>query len=772
MSNPLIDFIDITDRYGTRLVDLTADVTSSAFSPMSVPFAAGTSLIIVAFMVVISYGLLLLDMVIRQTLFIGIVGDVYDSALQWIYQYVDPWQIASIAVLILIGRMWIVQKLKTQTGPDKSRRIVGLQFETRTLSTDFNAKDSFTKQVFNQLGNTTLLLGVIAILMANPFAIIGWLMNFASTFAGQLSSSGGSSESTRSVAVDGVVSPVLQMVNYGSSLGQTCSEQWSRTLAIGGDVSELGCLTAEQRAFAEGSAVMLTTAIVGFLMIGALAYFAWQVFKPATLYLVLTTWHVAKVPWQAAWMIASPGEERRKLDDIRGAFTQAITSLLWLMGALSIAAGGPSLIMVVARAITEQGFPAFLALVGVTVAYGAAGWLMKEKYGKPLRFTKDNRPQFVDGGTRTWGELWSNNSWVQNVREANRESGPWRTAPTADGGSASASAVQQDSDREKVSVNPLDEAVIDQATETMATSVSATQLVKVTVNPAAVVLGLAATSIDGAREQARPAPEREHTAAESELGTGAIDVGTGGGKNLDGEGLHGRHLAAAPTDPRHPGVVSTSAMRGVGEGGRHAAPEAVAAAELLRSVGTNAAQRGWAAEDGETKQLADGSWTGQVFGPVVGVGPMPGLIERGEQLAASYRDAVRRINQDESGGDELDEGAFAQSVSSLSAMDDIVSGALRRHQADLDEGSALLASRAAEVGQGGDRSEAVPTGVYLAEIRQLVELQNTALLARILGVRADITAPETGVEITVDDVDDDGTVRLRFGTKRGFGDDI
>lgn len=765
MANPLIDFIDITDRYGTRLVDLTVDVTSSAFAGLSVPFAVGTSLIVVAFMVVISYGLLLLDLVIRQTLFINTVGDVYEAALQWIYQYVNPWQIASIAVLVLIGRMWIVQKFKTQVGPDKSRRIVGLQFETRTLSSDFNAKDSFGKQVFNQLGNTTLLLGVIALLMANPFAIIGWLMNFASTLAGQLSSSGGSSDSTRSVAVDGVVAPVLQMVNYGSSLGQSCSEQWSRTLAIGGDVSELGCLTADQRAFTEGSAVMFVTALVGFVMIAALAYFAWQVFKPATLYLVLTTWHVAKVPWQAAWMIASPGEERRKLDDIRGAFTQAVTSMLWLMGALAIAAGGPSLIMVVARAITEQGFPAFLALVGVTAAYGAAGWGMKENYGKPLRFTKNNRPEFVDGGIRTWGELWSNNSWVQNVREANRDSGPWTTGPTDDGGSASAVAAQQDSDREKVSVNTEDEAVIDQATETMATSVS-TQLVKVSVNPAVVVLGIAATSIDGARELSRRASEREHSAVvDSGLGTAAIDGGNGGDKELNVEGLRARHLAAA----QDPDVASTSAMRSVVEGGRHAVP---AAAERLRSMATDAVQQDSAAEDGETKQLADGSWTGQVFGPVASVGPMPGLIERGEQLAASYRDAVRRINQDENGGDNLDDDAFTQNVSPLSTMDDIVSGALRRHQADLDEASAILASRAAEMRQGGDLGESTPTGVYLAEIRQLVELQNTALLARILGVRADIAAPETGVDITVDEVDDYGTVRLRFGTKRGFGDDI
>ncbi|WP_128644925.1 hypothetical protein [Rhodococcus sp. BS-15] len=772
MANPLIDFIDITDRYGTRLVDLTTDITTSAFSPQSVPFAAVTSLIVVAFMVVISYGLLLLDMVIRQTLFMGIVGDVYNAALQWIYQYVTPWQIASIAVLVLIGRIWLVQKLKTQVGPDKSRRIVGLQFETRTLFSDSNAKESFAKQVFNQLGNTTLLLGVIALLMANPFAIIGWLMNFASTLAGQLSSSGGGGDSARSVAVDGVVSPVLQMVNYGSSLGQSCSEQWSRTLAIGGDVSELGCLTTDQSAFTEGSAVMLATAGVGFLMIGALSYFAWQVFKPATLYLVLTAWHVAKVPWQAAWMIARPGEERRKLDDIRGAFTQAVKSLLWLMGALAIAAGGPSLIMVVARAITEQGFPAFLALVGVTAAYGFAGWAMKNKYGQPLRFTKDNFPRFVDGGTRTWGELWSNSSWVQNVREANRESGPWRTGPTDDANAANPPAAQQESDREKVSVNPEDEAVIDQATETMATSVP-TQLVKVTVNPAAVVFGMAATSIDGARDTARTESDREQSAAAgSGLGAGAIDVVNGGGKDLNGDSLRASHGAAAQTYVRDPGFTFTNAMRGVGEGGRHAAPEATSPSEFPRSAATASVQRGSASADAETKQLADGSWTGQVVVPTVGVGPAPGLVERGEKLAASYRDAVRRINQDEIDGDEIDDGIFAQTASSLSAMDDIVSGALRRHQADLDEGSAILASRASETGLGGERVESTPAGVYLAEIRQLVELQNTALLARILGVRADITAPEAGVDITVDEVDDDGTVRLRFGTQRGFGDDI
>nr|WP_296774756.1 hypothetical protein [Rhodococcus sp. (in: high G+C Gram-positive bacteria)] len=771
MSNPLIDFIDITDRYGTRLVDLTADVTSSAFSPMSVPFAAGTSLIIVAFMVVISYGLLLLDMVIRQTLFIGMVGDVYDSALQWIYQYVNPWMIASIAVLVLIGRMWIGDKLKTVSGPDKSKRIVGLQFETRTLSTDFNAKDSFAKQVLGQLGNTTLLLGVIALLMANPFAIIGWLMNFASTFAGQLTSAGGTSDSTRSVAVDGVVAPVLQMVNYGSALGQSCSEQWSRTLAIGGDVSELSCLTAEQQASAEGSAGMLITAIVGFVMIGALAYFAWQVFKPATLYLVLTTWHVAKVPWQAAWMIANPGQEREKIDNIRGAFGQAIASTLWLMGAIAIATGGPSLIMVVARAVTERGFPAFLALVAVAAAYGFAGWAMKEKYGKPIRLTKDNKPQFVDGGTRTWSELWSNNSWVQNVRDANRETGPWTTGPAADAPTSTAPATQQDSAREKVSVNPEDEAVIDQATETMTTPVP-TQFVKVSVNPTAVVHGVATTSIMGARDALHGAPENQSSTPAGVRSGEPVESRNGGKDELDAEGLNPRDPAADHTDARQR-PTTPLAVQASHAGGRHAAPDASAAArQLLRPVGTPVWQSDPIDGVGETKQHADGTWTGQVFGPAVGVGPMPGLIERGEQLAASYRDAVRRINQDEQDGDEFDGGIVARNVSPLSTMDDIVSGALRRHQADIDAGSAELASRAVKDGLGVDGAVSPPTGEYLAEIRQLVELHNTALLARILGMRPDIHAPDTGVAITVDEVRDDGTVRLRFGTKRGFGDDI
>lgn len=779
MANPILgSFDELTDKFGTTIADMTVDFKLSLLRPWTTGWAMGAQFVTAVFMTIIGVGLFLLDLVVRQTLFIDVIGNAYQSALDWIYQFVNPMWIAMFALAIVITRMFVGDKLILENPKTKSGKIVGMKFEDRTFFDNFNEKGSFGKKVLNQLKNSLFLLIIIAVMMANPFLILEWLFNFVTSMSNQITSHGDGQGTVASI--DGVVVPVLQMVNFGAVLGDACNQQWSRTLAGGGDVTKLGCLTSDQQSAASPGAETVITAIIGLVLLVALAYFSWQIFKKTTWFYVMVLLHVAKVPWVAAARLARPGSEREKLDSIKDAFTDAAAATAWLLGAIAIASAGPGLLMMIGTALVEAGMPAFIALSLVAVAYAAAGWAFKEFYGKKLGI-KDKRLVVIEEpGTQGWGDFYSN--YMVPVHESWTEAfgrGGHRDADEAAAVAAGGESVNEPGKQGVPVVSAYEAAAIDAATgvvDFVPTSVSASST-SIVVNK-----DLGAVTVAGAPRVSGQGQGQRLSAGVRLVGDGAkqtFDVNNGVAVD-DAESVH-YAVGMEPNGTGQPQVDASS------NGGRHSAAAPSVSGGAKASLNGYGVQAGAVA--GALPAGVDGSGPAGdkalvdadvVNTATTGAGSGSQTPEdRRESLAERHRRSIELLNSDgetSPAGDktavaedlvDVATGGLMENAQGLSNLDDAAAEAFIRHQSDLREAG----------DHGGDAQRASvgsSESSFLDADRMTAEWEDTVVLARTLGVelKTHVVDSNSRVDVVIESSDNEGNNTLGLNLNKGFGDNI
>ena len=804
MANPLTSFITITDRFGTQVNTYGISLQTKLMSPQTSAYSMFAEMVTGFFLTVTVWGLWLLDIVIRQDLFLGIFGKVYQTVLGTVYHYINPLIIATFAMAILIIRIFVIERREVKV--DATTKAMRFRIEEGSL---LDSDGTFAKRAFKQMGVSTLLLIVIAVLMANPFRLLGWMFGLVTGFANMIVGGvAGSDQSSASTVVDGVLAPILQMVNYGEILGDACSEQWSRTLASGGDVSRLSCLTDAQRAATVASWVSVAVSVVLMAVLVCLAWFAARVFLKASWYGVLMTWYIVSVPWRAALLLADPGKERQKLDKLGVTFKHAFESLLWLLGIVFIAALGPALPVAVAGAMVDQGFPVFLAMVGLAATYGFMGWWIGKYYGKkfqrdPNRFWGHGFKVKVDADAppSSWTDFYQaakETSAYRKISDAQTSAArKIREAYDDTYGTREAEDTTQQQE-ESVGVSREDQAIIDEATTTMQSPVSAADRAQAVIglNPGR---GQQPAALDAGGALAGTPAEAGGVGAAA-LGAGEAAAAIAGARGVDG---------SAGTR----GVAGASGAPGVaGVAGRPGAPGAAGNAYASASIVVAAAPAG-----ADAREVIEGV----LVGPALPVGRSdreapavvdPAMPDRGgdggagqggqileqpsiyagsaamlpvmspemsaEDLAEHYRRWVRSVQGGDGGQDSVED--LVAGIAALSSVgnevDEVAAAALRRHAEALAE--AERAENASDDGvwqaRSGERSASDRRGGFLGEDAVVADYRRIAMLANMLGMSTTVTSvnDDVGQEIQFEsDTTGQGT-RLRFGDKSGFGDDI
>ena len=387
MSNPAIDFIDLADQFGTQISSYTVGFGGSFTSQF---WVWGSEFLVVIVQMLLTYSIWLLDMIINQGLLLGVAGSVYQSLLDTIYRYVNPLILGTVGFMILMARIFIGDKVVSN---EKTGRITGFELNYQGFG-----DEAWTKKISNQLMNTAVLMFIIIVAMANPFTLLTKIFGFINWAVASLSpTSTGSSPQ-----IDGLLAPMLQLINYQDVLSPSCNEMWSRTLASGGSVAKLSCLDASQKAATTAGPVTLVLAGLGLVLVAGFGYFAFVIVSRFSWMLYTVVINVAVVPWQAAFLIAQPGSERQKLDSIKDKFLDAAKGVFWLLISVVAAVAVPAALL---QGLAMAKMPAFVTMLLSSVLFAFAGRVANKRIGRKFKRAKDGTRVEIKDGTTGWNDF-------------------------------------------------------------------------------------------------------------------------------------------------------------------------------------------------------------------------------------------------------------------------------------------------------------------------------------------------------------------------------
>ncbi|MBM4574893.1 hypothetical protein GS896_25310 [Rhodococcus hoagii] len=729
MDNPITSFIDLTDQFGTRVAALTVRF---AGGPSHWAWQWGAEFLVLVTQTVLTYAIWALDLMITQGLFLDVAGSVYQVVLDTIYRYVNPLIIATFAFLFLMARLFIGDKVIKDK---KSERITGFELNDNTL-----ADEAFRKKVSNQLANTAILLFITIVAMANPFTLLTKIFGFINWAVAEVApnSSGANPQ------IDGVLVPMLQLVNYGDVLSPECNESWSKTLAAGGNVAKLSCLTASEKAATSASAVTFLLSLFAILMVAGFVYFAWFVLMRFTWMLYRMIVHIAVVPWQAALLIANPGSERQKLDAIKDRFLDAAKSLFWLLATVFVAAAVPAAVL---GALARLPIPPLVMMLAASILFYYAGKLVNERIGRKWQRKQDGTKVEIKDGTTGWADFRQNNSTGKAISEAFDEAQKASAADLARSSSAldrvlakigvSASSTAADAGTQggaKVLDRVVDDPVLDEAVQT----------VDLTTNETTTTVKLA-TGVEGGALVAEDVND---------------DLGAEGGTSA-------RAFAAAAAAALIAEEASNSG--GPATAGIESAFGALAPSPSAAGAGAAAAAAGMVATQAASVDVADDSTGGgrhRADGDGVAashahtVDPSDPVTAR-RQMLEDYYGAVEQMRHDpDTSTEDSTAGPIAKSAEST---------AFHRIAKAYDVPTASEQDAATARGVTGG------SGEFLTASQRLVEWQEYRTLAKSLGMNLEPVADEQDnkhPKITFYTSSEDGHNEVRFRGRDGFGDAI
>ena len=739
MSNPLTDFIGLTDQFGARVGELSVEF-SGGVSSMLCRVPAEFITAIVHLLLVLS--IFIVDLIINQGLFLEIAGSMYQMGLDYIYRYVNPLAVATVATAILFARMYIGDKITTDK---KSGRINGYEMNYETF-----ADESFRKKVGNQVGNTAVLLMVIILAMANPFLLLSKAFELISQFVATLAP-GGAGVSPQ---VDGILVPVLQMVNFKGQLAQSCNEIWSSTLAAGGSIKNLACLTADQKDATTADVTTVLISIVSIAMIAGFAYFAWIILCRFTWMLYRMIIHIAVVPWRAALLIANPGSERHKLDAVKDHFLEAAKSLLWLLLTVLAAQALPALVFNGMGVAVRYQLPVVLQLLLASALLFAAGKGVNYFVGRKWQRGQDGKWKRVeDDGTTGWNDFRVNGGFGKTLSEvfaqANKDSAAELelSAAMISGAHTTVTAVQHraqggSSEGTAVATNPEMDA--------------ATSSVKLTSPQPTVKLSLSSSSAGGS-STASAGQERTTLGAESSgvASQSAAEFAAAAAASIVAEAMRSGvdWDGAADAGRAGTGTFADAAADAKGLGDLVAVPGRAASSDFIAD---QEGSRGSVVEE-ESAAAVSGTETAG-FAALTEAGDP---ATAGRRMIEEYMDAVGQLGEDP---------AAAQPVA-LATPTGVVgeSRAFDRISKVYDE--PVVAPGANPSGSGVTGG----SGEFISCTQRRVEWQEKKTLALVLGMtpkRVDSDRSEKRPDVIFYSSSDDGNNQVKFRDKNGFGDGI
>lgn len=783
MSNPITGWIDVADQWGTQVSDMSIRINYSLLAPWLYIPGGLTEMVMWPVMMLATIGMWLMSLMQDQGFFVDVLGGAYQAVLDAVYQVINPWWIVLFALPVLFFRIFIgeaqQETVKDKQNPQVKHTRLTFKANTATLTEDA----SFRKKVITQLGQTAMIVAVIGLLMSNPFLIIGMAFGLLTSFASSMISAvGGGTGTATTTVVDGMLVPALQMVNFGQVLDPECSELWSRQLAAGGNVLELSCIPGGKDS-ADASWTMLGTAVGLGLAILCLVYFTAVTFYKLTFFEAKMVGYIALLPWRLAWMIASPGTDRQRIDEGWRTFRDALVALLWAMGLFAIMLIVPGLGTAIANQVAtsvDTDYVLVPAMLVLGAVYAAAGYAVHKWYGHTVKWDSGKKRLVVVHDSQvltSWGDFYQN-----KVKPVFAEDKP-KPKPGAAAGTGEAAAkptaaaatppTAEDNEQQGTGMNAAETAVVDQASDGLDTTKTRDPNL-----PKLPVLIQSPKALSAARDHRPAVGAAPPVTAASALA--APDHQRDPSK-IDGRSGPGRHRGEEESPSEPPGAAAAAGATGT------AAVVMFSTAESLRQYldHTHTSSADVHHLDASTSTVIYNSTQHEVIeGEVVSVDhhepaappvvPLDPAEAYRQQVAALIKDLTQTRAEPPS-ADQAPTSSTGPGFGDSDAVIDATAAAALARTADGFARAAESPQRGPNLRDAGGVGAAMtPEQPFFAPEAMHNRWAELKRLADILGV--DLAAVVINDEdarnwVTVEP-DLNGNPQVRFGNPYGFGDDI
>ena len=756
MANPLTDFLNLTDQFGTNVSDLAVDFTGGVTSMV---WRMGAEFVTAIVQLALVFAIFILNLIVNQGLFVEIAGSMYQVILDYVYKYINPWIIATAAFAILVARIYVGDKV---TKDDKTGRFVRYELNHTNITWGDLTKDSpdekFRKKVVSQFGNTAILMAVIAVAMANPFTLLSKAFGLINEFVRSVAPDGVGV----SPQVDGVLVPVLHLVNFQGQLTPDCNARWSATLAAGGDVSDLACLTAEQHDAATAGVVTFLISLASILMIGGFAYFAWAILCRFSWLLFRMITHVFVLPWHAALLIANPGNERKKLDTVSDHLREAVTSLFWILVTVFVAQIVPAAVFNAMGSVTDRWrLPSVLQLLIASAVLYGCGKAVHKYIGKKWKHKDGVRTPAPDG-TTGWSDYVTNGRGkvlTEAFAKANQDSAA-ELAMSAAVVAGTHTATQRSAPGERsvrtgVAVDPA----MDAAASTVNLTAPQSAMVQQPGSPTQTGAVPASGSVAGGAATGGSAQSEVGEAAQSatDIAAAATAAVLAAGEQEIADPIGDSATGVADT------AVSPDALSASGAAGAAAATSATVVVAVARDAGHGhrTDESGGVSVSAAAAAAAVGSGTEPASDATVEPGTAAAVLDpeaKRHQLINEYTDALGRFADHPDGDPQVTVVAPEQ---------------LEPHT--FDRITRVYAEPAGTGNGPTDSGVTGGSGEFVSCTQRRLEWKERKILALTLGMRADPPldeAEEKQPEITFYSSSEDGNNRVKFRGRDGFGDGI
>lgn len=337
VSDMFIGWLNLADSDGGKLANYRLSLHPSAFSWSSGFFATWIELFYELFLIVGAHAVALQEVILNPNAWLEPLSNLYGGITGKVYGAIPPVALATGAFGILA---FIVYVRRGSAG----------------------SATQVSKEQWSRLSSGVLLLGLVAILAANPFRVIrqalDWLLGLASFFT--RSGEGGVGARVHSANVD-IIRSLTFMMNYRGELSAECARVWSTMINTG--AANPGCLTAEQLAGRSPNAVSVFAAVLAVVFALAMLYFvgvvAVYLFNQVGLTIVYLTGLV--------YIAVGAMLKRRPYDPLSRTLARAGVHGLLALGYWFVAALIPGLLILVAS--WAQALPTWIPIALMAVVY-------------------------------------------------------------------------------------------------------------------------------------------------------------------------------------------------------------------------------------------------------------------------------------------------------------------------------------------------------------------------------------------------------------------
>lgn len=366
--NPLINFLGVTDEYGTNVSNyrpIFKEFSLRDMNPIGPVIGFIVSLISIIIVTITTVLTFAVNMLTDPSMVLGPLTDLFEVVLGFIHAIVPPWVVAVLAFVLTVG--WLMLSyidLDGLFGENKNNANYLNRYGTRASSLTI-------KQALTIVLRGMVIALVVYVLAANPMKVLTGLVALVSGVATTIVGEGFGMD------FQWVIGSLVQLISFGGFLtDDSLFATWSQSMETGNEAAFFTAWGVEPQ---HAGVNNLLLAIFALLVAVAMAYFLVKAFIQGSLFFVYAVIDFIVLPYRLAFMMLNPNtvnyakdmdQNKKWFLELGRMFGNMFINLVYYLIFVFILTSGPALLFTIAAQFDMHGV---LQLTVAAVVFWAAG---------------------------------------------------------------------------------------------------------------------------------------------------------------------------------------------------------------------------------------------------------------------------------------------------------------------------------------------------------------------------------------------------------------